>query len=209
MKRIAQTIAVALLATAAHTTVQPAMAQSAITGSTAVDARMRAGPGTRHRIVDGVRAGDVLRNVRETGIYHNGYQWLVVTYRGQVGYVWGAMVCTSYYLPGSQQCNNRQQANRGNTQNTSHGSGGQQFVNVVDYSCGPQEMPMTVIYKDEGNESVAYVTHDGGYQVRLVKPWGANGDQYFKDNSQREGIYGRGNRMVYAMDGLEQNCFSN
>lgn len=171
-----------------------------ITGNTVVDARMRAGPSTSHSVVSGVRAYDLIGDVTQTGQYLDGHQWLHVTYNGRSGYIWGAMICTSKYVPGSQQCNNRQ------VQPVAQQPVQQSYEYTKHYSCGHDGTPMTVRFREENDNSVAYVRHDMGYEVRLVKPWGSNGDQYFTDNTESSGIYGRGSQMTYQMDGLRQNC---
>lgn len=68
---------------------------------------VRDGPGQQYRRLAGLREGEPITLLENTGVMLNGFPWFRIGYRGGIGYHWGGIICPrGQPVPGTYQvCN--------------------------------------------------------------------------------------------------------
>ncbi|MBO0903502.1 MliC family protein [Jiella sonneratiae] len=203
MRRVA--IAVCLMASALIAAT-PAFAEQLNLSGRSYGGKVRSGPGAGYRQVGSTRLNERIVLI-ERSTRMDGYDWFLIRMpNGRTGYQWGGLMCADgeesgiLTICGSQQ--DRQLSGLGGDAGGGQPGSGRPPARDVAYSCN-EGIPLTVRYRNEGRNFVAYASHDSLPEIRLVQVPSGSGVQF---QAGRNWLGGKGREVSINFDGIEDSC---
>lgn len=198
-KMLPGAVAVAMLAAV------PAEAQRMDVSGRSYGGKVRAGPGLDHAPVGTTRLGEPI-TLLERSVRMDGHDWFRIRMaNGRTGFQWGGLMCADGEESGVLTiCGSPQDAElSGRPAAPSAASDARDAPESdVAYSCN-EGIPLTVRYRNEGADFVAYVSHDSFPEVRLVQVPSGSGVQF---QAGRNRMGGKGREVSIDFDGVTDTC---
>lgn len=166
--------------------------------------KVRAGPGLNYRQVGSTRLNDRIV-LLERSVRMDDFDWFLIRMpNGATGYQWGGLMCADgeetgiLTICGSQQDQQLSGYNSGGNTTVSQAPQNDEY-----YNCN-EGIPLTIRFRNEGTEFVAYVSHDSFPEIRLPQIPGGSGNQF---QSGPNWMGTKGNQAIINFNGIEDTCF--